>query len=205
MSMINPQLYLNFLEQFSYAGLFLFVVFSGYLIPIPEEILLLLLGYIAGVGLISIYLALAAGILGVLIGDNILFWLSHFQGSKIVHRLKKKIRKHELMKYKHLMKQHIGKTIFILRFIVGLRFFSPFLAGSLRVKWKVFQIYNLMAVSIYVPILVFLGYHFHNKILLVISSVEIVRHSIFFIFLAVVGYLITVFVRKKFLIKNSVK
>ena len=126
--MINTHVYLNYLEQLSYVGLFLFVVFSGYLIPIPEEIMLLLLGYIAGVGIINIYTALAAGILGV-----------------------------------------------------------------------------LALVAIYVPLLVFLGYHFHNKLVLVISGVEIVRHLIFFIFLAVVGSLITIFVKKKFLIKNKVK
>ena len=203
--MINTQLYLNYLEQLSYIGLFLFVVFSGYLIPIPEEIMLLLLGYIAGVGVVSIYTALAAGILGVLAGDNILFWISHYKGSKLIKRLRKKIRQHELNKYRHLMKKHIGKTIFIVRFIVGLRFFGPFLAGSMKIKWKIYQFYNFLAVLIYVPLLIFLGFRFHTQLALVITEVEIVRHLIFFMLLAALGYLISVFVNKKYLIKEKAK
>ena len=201
--MINTQFIQSSIEQFSYAGIFILVTFTGYIIPIPEEILLLLIGYIAGVGLINVYIALIPATLGVLAGDNILYWLSRYQGSRLIDKLKRKVRKNEIMKYRHLMKKHIGKTIFILRFIVGLRFFSPFLAGSMKIKWKTFQFYNLLAVIIYVPILIFLGYHFHNKLALVITQVEIIRHLIFIAVLAVVGYMISIFINKKFLIKKK--
>ena len=176
---------------------------SGYIVPVPEEILLLLAGYIAGVGLNNVYFALLAAILGILVGDNVLFWLSKYKGSRIINKLKQKVRRNELNKYKHLMKEHIGKTIFIVRFIVGFRFFGPFLAGSVNIKWKTFQFYNLIAVLIYAPLIVFLGFHFHNKLALVITQVEIIRHIIFFIFLAIVGYLISRFVNKKYLIKEK--
>lgn len=136
----------------------------GYLIPFPEEIFLLVVGYIAGTGVYNIYLATLFALLGVLSGDNVLFFLSKYKASKLVDKLQKRLDKHKIMKYRHLMKKHIGKTIFTLKFIVGLRIFSPFLAGSMRVKWSVFQFYNFLAVAIYIPILVFLGYHFHNKI-----------------------------------------
>ena len=201
--MISTQFLLNYIGQFSYIGIFILVALCGYIIPIPEEILLLLIGYIAGVGLINVYIALIPAALGVLAGDNILYWLSRYKGSKLIDKLKHKVRKNELMKYRHLMKRHIGKTIFILRFIVGLRFFSPFLAGSMKIKWKIFQFYNLLAVLIYVPIMTFLGYHFYNKLALVITEVEIVRHLLFFLFLAIVGYLISIFINKRFLIKNK--
>lgn len=201
--MINTQFFINYLEQFSYLGIFIFIGLSGYIIPIPEEILLLLTGYIAALGYNNLYIALATAILAVLAGDNVLFWLSKYKGSKIIDRLKRKVRKNEINKYKHLMRKHIGKTIFILRFVVGLRFFGPFLAGSMKIRWKTFQIYNLSAVIIYVPIIVFLGYHFHNQLALIITQVEIVRHLIFLLFLAVVGYLISIFLNKKYIIKNK--
>ena len=201
--MHNPQFFISYLEQFSYVGIFLLLALSGYLVPIPEEILLLLTGYIAALGFNNVYIALIASILGILAGDNVLFWLSRYKGSRLIDRLKRKVRKNALAKYRHLMKRHIGKTIFIVRFIVGLRFFGPFLSGSMKVKWKIFQFYNLIAVVIYAPIMIFLGFHFHNKLALVITQVEIVRHLIFFLFLAVVGYVISIFINKKFLIKKK--
>ena len=203
--MHNPQFFINYMEQFSYVGIFILLALSGYLVPIPEEILLLLTGYTSALGFNNLYIALIVSILGILAGDNVLFWLSRYKGSGLIDKLKRKVRKNELLKYRHLMKRHIGKTIFAVRFIVGLRFFGPFLAGSMKTKWKTFQFYNLLAVVIYTPIMIFLGFHFHNKLALVITQVEIVRHLMFFIFLAVVGYLITIFVKKKFLIKNKVK
>ena len=201
----NIQFFINYVEQFSYLGIFVLIALSGYIIPIPEEILLLLTGYLAGIGVNSIYIALAAAILGILAGDNILFWLSRYKGSKIIDKLKHKIRKNELHKYRHLMKKHIGKTIFIARFIVGLRFFGPFLSGSMKIKWKTFQIYNLIAVLIYAPIIVFLGFHFHNKLAVIITQVEIARHLIFLVFLAIVGYLISIFINKRYLINKKVE
>ncbi len=202
--MVNTQFFINYLEQFSYLGIFISIALSGYIIPVPEEILLLLIGYISGVGLNNVYIALLASIIGVLLGDNILFWLSRYRGSKLIDKLKRKIRKNEVMKYKNLMKQHIGKTIFILRFIVGLRFFGPFLAGSLKVRWKTFQLYNFLAVLIYVPIMVFLGFHFHKQLALLITEFEIIRHLVFLTFLTFLGFLISTFIRKKFLIKEKI-
>jgi len=201
--MHTTQFFISYLEQFSYFGIFVMVALSGYIIPVPEEILLLLAGYIAALGFNNVYVALAAAILGILVGDNILFWLSRYKGSKLIDKLKHKIRKSELNKYRHLMKKHIGKTIFIARFIVGLRFFGPFLSGSMKIKWKTFQFYNLIAVLIYAPVIVFLGFHFHNRLALIITEVEIIRHFVFFLFLAVVGYLISSFINKKFLIKEG--
>ena len=196
--MPNTQFFINYIEHFSYLGIFVIGATVGYLIPFPEEIFLLTVGYIAGVGVYNVYLATLFAISGVLAGDNILFWLSKYSVSGIVDKVSKQLDKHKIMKYRHLMKEHIGKTIFTLKFIVGLRIFSPFLAGSMKVKWRIFQFYNLLAILIYIPILVFLGFHFHNKLALVITGVEIVRHLIFLLVLLLVGFLISVFVKKKY-------
>lgn len=196
--MVATQFFINYIEHFSYLGIFVIGATVGYLIPIPEEIFLLLVGYVAGVGIYNIYLATLSAILGVLMGDNILFWLSSYKVSKLVDRLNRRLDKHKIMKYRHLMKEHIGKTIFTLKFIVGLRIFSPFLAGSMKIKWKTFQLYNLLAVLVYVPIIAFLGFHFHNQLALVITGVEVARHLIFLLVLMLLGFLFTIFVTNKF-------
>ena len=201
--MAHTQFFISYIERFSYFGIFIIGATVGYLIPLPEEIFLLVVGYIAGIGLYNIYIATLFAILGVLMGDNVLFWLSRYKVSKIVDKINKQLDKHKIMKYRHLMKEHIGKTLFTLKFIVGLRVFSPFLAGSMKIKWKIFQFYNFLAVLIYIPILVFLGFHFHNKLAYIITGVEIVRHLIFLLSLVLIGFLISTFVKNKFKAKAT--
>lgn len=185
-----------YLERYTYIGIFIAVALSGYLIPIPEEVTLLLVGYVAAYLSLNIYLVMALAALGIMAGDNILFWLSYSKGSAFIKKLRAGITKDRLQKYRKLMKRHMGKAIFTLRFVAGLRFFAPLLAGSLRVKWRRFFIYNLLALLIYVPLVIFLGYHFHNKLAMIISEVEIARHIVFAIVLALSGYLI-IYLRKK--------
>ena len=195
--MLDTQFFINYLEHFSYLGIFLIGASVGYLVPVPEEIFLLLVGYIAGIGYYNIYFAAAFAVLGVLTGDNVLFWLSRHGGSRLIEKLKSKIDKHRIMKYKRLMKKHIGKTIFTLKFLVGLRIFSPFLAGSMKIKWKIFQFYNMLAVLVYAPLIIFIGFHFHNKLAAAITGVEFARHLVFFLFLALLGIFVSVFAGKK--------
>ena len=141
-------------------------------------------------------------IVAILASDNVLFWLSTYRTSKFVGKLIRKIKKNKINYYKQLMKKHVGKTIFLLKFFAGLRAFGPFLAGSTKVKWKIFQFYNLLAVLVYVPLFVFLGYHFHNRLALIITEVELARHIIFLLMMGVLGSFLMIFIRKKFLVKS---
>ena len=195
--MTNTQFFINYIEHFSYLGIFVIGALVGYVIPIPEEIFLLLVGYIAGIGFYNVYFATFFAILGVLVGDNFLFWVSRYKASRLAERLKNRMNKNKVMKYRRLMKKHIGKTIFTLKFVVGLRVFSPFLAGSMKIKWSQFQFYNLLAAMVYVPIITFLGFHFHNQLALVITGVEFARHIIFLLILVLIGFFVTIFVKNK--------
>lgn len=205
--MINPHHFhaesiIQIIQGFSYFGIFGFVMFVGYLIPIPEEIALLAIGYIASVGPLKLPLAIAISAAGVIIGDNILFLLS-LHGSKYVERLKNKLRKNKLIHYEHVMHEHIGKTIFFIRFIVGLRFFGPVLAGMLKVKWRRFFLINAAASFIHAMFFITLGYFFHRRFLVLVTQVEIIRHVLFFFSATLFGILIAKVVGDKYLKKNK--
>ena len=74
-------------ENLSYLGTFIVMALSGTLVPVPEEIMLLLIGYASGTGLSNIYLTFAAAALGVMVGDSVLFFLS-LKGNKFVSKSK---------------------------------------------------------------------------------------------------------------------
>ncbi len=188
------------IENLSYIGIFVVMVLSGHLVPIPEEILLLIIGYASGIGLSNVYAAFIAASFGVMAGDSALFFLSR-TGSKYVDKLKNRLSKEKMARYEKLMRNHASKTIFLSRFIVGIRFFSPILAGSLKIKWKTFFLADFPAVIIYVGGSIFLGYYFNSDIMAIITEVKIARHIIFFLIITVIGLAISYYAGKKFLRK----
>lgn len=190
----------SFIEQISYLGTFVVMALAGHLVPLPEEVLLLLIGYASGIGLSNVYLAAVAAILGVMVGDSALFFLSR-SGSHYVDKLKNRLKPEKLARYEKLMKDHAGKTIFLARFIITLRFFSPILAGSLKIKWRTFFLSDFAAVIIYVSVSIFLGYHFHTDIGNMITKVKVARHVIFILLVTVIGLVISYEVGRRFLRK----
>lgn len=194
----TPQTVDTIAQSASYFGLGIFATFAGYLIPIPEEMMLLIIGYISAISPIKLHWAIVLSCVAVMIGDNILFFLS-YRGSKYIEWFKSKMRRNKLIQYEHIMHEHIGKTIFFIRFIVGVRFFGPVLAGTLKVRWRKFFFINAAASIIHVIFFEILGYHFHKSFLALVTQVEIVRHMLFFSSVALFGLLVTLFVQRNYL------
>lgn len=188
---------LNYVNSFSYFGLFILLAVIA-LVPIPEEVVLLLAGYFAGSGFAELDKIIIASLLGVLVGDNLIYFVSR-RGHNYFKKIKERIAPKKLLKYENLMKEHSGKTIFLLRFIVGLRFLGPFMAGHMKIKWKTFFFFNFLAVSIFVPIFVLLGYHFTKILDLIILNIHKVRLGIFLLILLIAAIFVYQFIDKKFL------
>ncbi len=188
---------LTYVNEFSYFGMFLLLIIIA-LIPVPEELILLLVGYFASYGFAELDKVLIVSILGVLVGDNLVFYLSKM-GSRNINWIKKKFAPKKLIQYEKLMKTHTGKTIFALRFIIGLRFLSPLIAGSIKVKWIAFFLFNLLAVIIFVPCFIYLGYHFNTILSVLINKILIIKHILFVLILIFLTIVMFKIIKKKFL------
>lgn len=199
--MLEPNFALYILSQISYLGLFILLIAINFL-PLPEELLLLSLGYLTAAGLGNVFLIIAISILSLAISDNILFWLSR-KGSRYVEYFEKKIMDEKFAKYKKLMDEHINKTIFFLRFINTLRLLGPFLAGSKKTAWKKFRIFDLLALMIYVPVLVFLGRFFYDRLTVFIVEMHTLRHVFFVGFLIALGILSRIFIGSRIYKKEN--
>ena len=186
---------LEFLKSNSYLGVFALSLLGAYLIPAPEAVLLMLLGYAAGLGIVELNLVLALAILGGILGDMFVFWLS-YKGSKYVEHFRHKVRKSKLEKYEHYVVSHIGKAVFFLRFIVGVRFFAPVMAGSLQAEPKRFLFYETIAASINAVLFVALGYVFHKHIFFTLTTVEIVKNVLFLSSAIIVSVVVGYFMKK---------
>lgn len=188
----------SYLTHASYLGIFFALAIAGYIVPLPEEAVLLLIGYLAASGFFNIKGAIIVGFLAILVGDCTVFILSR-HGSPFVHRLINSVNKNLLEKCVDFMERHAWWTIFLLKFAVGLRFIGIILAGSLKVRPAVFFLAEVAALSIYVPLFMTAGYHFHDKFTALLTEVASIRHAISWLILGAGSVLIGVAIHRHFL------
>ena len=198
--MHDPLSLIKYLSHFSYLGFFVYFCFFGYLIPIPEEIILVVLGYLAGIGRFNPWLVFFSVFIGMMTHDNVFYWLCYKESKYLLH-FKAKVKPEIWDKYKQLMLRNLGKTLILLRFFIGFRFLGSAIAGSLQVRWRRFMAYDLPIVAAYVWAFVSLGLYFRRRYLLAISLVEQLRSFI----LVIILISLVIFVFRKFLWKANGK
>lgn len=186
---------IGYLDNLSYLGIFFIFIIP--FLPIPEEVLLLGIGYLVDVGDLNIYAAIAASIGGIMASDNMWYWLGRSH-SRITTRLREKIGKEKIAAYERMIKKHTGKYVFLSRFIPGTRALGPSIAGSLGVNRNHFWFFNILAVSLYAPIFILLGYYFNYNLEVLVSRIVSVRHIVFILFITTVGLAAGFFINKKF-------
>jgi membrane protein DedA with SNARE-associated domain len=174
---MEAQFIINQLGTFSYWGIFGISFLANVVLPVPEEITLLALGYLAGTGHISIYYTIPIVIVGLLASDIVMYSLAR-AGNKFVGGIYNKFFAHRIETKQEWFEAHIEKVIFYSRFMVQLRFIGPFLAGHLKVPFRKFITYELAALVLYVPLFIWSGKYFHSRIVRVIDGVGILRNVI---------------------------
>jgi membrane protein DedA with SNARE-associated domain len=156
----------GYIEHFTYAGLFAVLMLCGLGLPLPEDVALLAGGYLVHRGLIRYPLTLVVALLGVVSGDNSLFFLGRHFGSGLVKYfgVSRPGRQIQIERIKNFMERHGHRAIFYARFLAGLRALVYLSAGSFGVRPTVFLIYDLLGAIISVPIVVSLGYLFGKQL-----------------------------------------
>ncbi len=183
-------LVLPYAEHLSYVGVFVYFAFLGYVIWIPEEIVMLAIGYVASVNGLSPYPALAVAVAGVLLGDNLLFYLSR-HSSPHLRRFERKLSAGRLSKYRLALERHVLKTIVISRFVAGLRFLGPYLAGTRKVSWRQFFFLNAAVGMVLSTVFIEIGYRFQEQLFSIVRQITYWRHVIFIVVIVAVGYLVS--------------
>jgi len=184
------------LEQLSYLGMFLVIAASGHIAPISEDISLIIAGYITSLGYVSLWPMIIVSILAPFTADTIFFWLAK-KGSRFALMLERHISNNIFDYVKKKMQENTFRTMFLMRFVSGLRFASPLVAGYVGVPWKKFLTFNFLSACVYGPFFFFIGYLFHKKISSLISATNAVKHGIFIVIIVVLTIVIGRVVMKK--------
>jgi len=162
-----------YIQHFTYAGLLVVLLLCGMGLPIPEDVALLAGGFLVHRGVIQYPMTLVVALVGVVAGDNLLFFLGRRFGTGLVSYLGigRPRSQRQIDRLKEFMRRHGHRAILYARFIAGLRALVYLTAGSLGVNPLRFFLYDLAGAVISVPIVVTLGYLFGNELEAVLSYI----------------------------------
>jgi membrane-associated protein len=132
-------------------------------LPVPGETILLLASFLAySEHRLQLQYVILVGTAAATIGDNLGFLLGHFGGRRLLDRYQRAlhISPKALARGEELFRRHGPETVFVARFIAGMRMFAGPLAGVLRMHWKKFAIFNLLGAVLWVTVISLAGYFF---------------------------------------------
>jgi len=156
----------DFIEQFTYVGLFL-ALFAGSLgLPIPEEAPIIAAGVLSHEEIIHWWLAIPICLTAVMLGDTILYAVGHHWGERIlgwrVVRHVLSLEREQALKASY--KRHGVKIIFAARHVMGLRAAAFLTAGVAHVPYWKFIVIDAAAASVGVPFSFGLAYLFTDQL-----------------------------------------
>ncbi|MHB8599367.1 MAG: DedA family protein [Ktedonobacteraceae bacterium] len=149
------------LHVYGYWAVLVFVSIESIGIPFPGETMLLVAAIYAGTThQLFIPFVIAAAAAGAIIGDNIGFFIGREGGYRLLRRYGHYIRLNErkLKLGQYLFKKHGGKVVFCGRFVAVLRALAAFLAGTNRMQWPRFLIFNALGGIVWATIYGLGGY-----------------------------------------------
>lgn len=168
------------LGSLSYIGLFVVGFLAQAVIPVPEEMVLIALGYVVSVGGLSWWIAIPVILAGVLVDDVVIFLLS-YHGNKAVRFTYEKIFSHIVPMDEPFIRRHIKTIIVVSRFVIQLRFLGPFFAGYIKTPLRTFIAYDFVAAIIYSLIYIALGAFFSNKLELIIGGINQAKNIVWIV------------------------
>jgi len=185
----------HLLTTYGYWAVLVFVAIESIGIPFPGETMLLVAAIYAGTTHhLFIPLVIVAAASGAIVGDNIGFWVGREGGYRVLRRYGRYIRLDErkLKLGQYLFLKHGGKVVFFGRFIAVLRAFAAFLAGTNRMRWPRFLLFNAMGGMVWATLYGLGGYFLGNNVHRLTGIVGIVAGVL--AALLIIGFLL--FVRR---------
>lgn len=180
------------LSHLSYGGIYVALLASGHVVPVPESVTLILLGYLSTLGRLSVWGIFSVGIASVMTFDIVLYLIS-LGGSELATHFSNKVKTSLVDRYRGAEEKHLFGMVFISHFVPGWRFANPIICGITQMPWKKFALYSFISSAVYAPMFVLVGYIFSARIGRVIIAIESIRHLFLILLIIAMGTAIIVY------------
>ena len=131
--------------QLGYGALFGLVLAESAGVPVPGETALLTAGVLAGAGHLALPVVVVVAALAAILGDNLGYWLGRRGGRTALVRRGPLLahRRRALERGEAFFDRHGAKTVFVGRFVPGVRVVAAVVAGASAMPWRRFLVFNV--------------------------------------------------------------
>jgi membrane protein DedA with SNARE-associated domain len=158
-SILSSQTLINFISQYGYASLFALMALESASLPIPSEVVLPLAGYFVRLGVLNFWAAVGVSTAASILGALVDYFLAKWLGRPFAVGLLRAFRLHRdaLDRAEAWFSRSAQWTVFIARFIPGLRTIISLPAGLFEMNLLRFVIMTLAGCFAWSVILVYAG------------------------------------------------
>jgi membrane-associated protein len=153
----------GYFDVYGYWTLFLALMLENAGAPIPGETVLLLASFLAfSEKQLHLPYIIVIGIVAATLGDNLGYSIGRRGGRPLLDRYAHllRVRAEPIARGEHLFQRYGSFTVFIARFIFGMRVIAGPLSGVLRMPWGRFVLFNFLGAATWVTVIALLGYTF---------------------------------------------
>jgi membrane protein DedA with SNARE-associated domain len=149
----------DIVDAIGLAGVFILMVLESACIPVPSEATMLFAGFNVSDGHYSLFAAVAAGVLGNLVGSWIAYAVGYYGRVDVLEKHGKKlhIKKSHLEQADRLFEKHGDWIVLVTRCLPIIRTFISLPAGVARMPFWRFSILTLIGCIPWVFMLTFIG------------------------------------------------
>jgi membrane protein DedA with SNARE-associated domain len=151
------------LTQYGYWAVGAALVLENAGLPVPGETILLLASFLAySEHKLALPWIILVGVCAATLGDNLGFAIGFYGGRRLLERYQKTLhlRPGVIARGEQLFARYGAATIFVARFIAGMRIIAGPLAGVMRMSWRKFLLFNFLGALLWVTTIASVGYLF---------------------------------------------
>ena len=166
------QWFSDFAPNAPYLAIIGILLATGFGLPMPEDIPLIIGGYLcgqaadAGDSHPALWLMMPGAMIAIVGSDLVLFSLGYWIGPSIQRHtiIKRLVGTRNLARTRVAFRKRGAKFIFFARFLPGVRAPAFFTAGTFKMPVTRFLIWDGAAACLSAPWVMLMGYHFHGEI-----------------------------------------
>lgn len=160
-------------------------------VPVPGETILLLASFLAySEHKLALPWIIVVGVCAATLGDNLGFAIGSYGGRPLLERYQRtlRIRPTVIARGEKLFARYGTATIFVARFIAGLRIIAGPLAGVLRMPWRKFLVFNFLGAVLWVCVISSVGYLFGKHWDALVDLVQDANLAVAMVFVVVCAF-----------------
>lgn len=177
----------GFFSEFGYLAPFTILLLCGFGLPVPEEVTMLGSGFLLYQGRVELLPIIGVCFVATLMGDSVPYWLGRRFGRRAlrVRSVRRALNPARIRALERRFRSGGNKTVFVCRFVPGLRLPAWFTAGSLGMPYLRFLAVDGLGAAIMTPLFVLLGRASGEKIAELETSVENLTQILGFVVVAI--------------------